>query len=196
LERRPVWSGYCDVDGTTDAVNLSTPGSRLSDLSNIIANLSSSTIANAAILFPGTYTAHTIGYAETVRDNSGIHPVSGQTADTTLTLDAIGTDRTILEHYKLAWTAYAVVPTQLTVAQLIARGLPTTDLIYDLTLHYDYQPWDGENYLNGSSQILIRNVSVFNFKGSGNTVRFKICQRESVGGTYTINTCKEKAVIR
>ena len=198
LERSPVWSGYADVNGTVDADNLSTPGSRLSDLSGIIANLSGSTIANAAILFPGTYNSHTIGYAETTRDNSRIHSVSGRSGESVLTLDPIGPARTIREHYKLAWTAYALVPTVLTNAQLTDRGLPiiADEPIYDLTLWYDYQPWDGEYYTNGSSQVLIRNVSVFNFTGNGETIRFKICQRESIGGNYSINSCKEKAVIR
>jgi len=137
-----------------------------------------------------------LGYEETPAGNTdGIHPVNSQTGDTTLTLDAKA-NRTIKEHYKLAWTAYAVVPTVLTAAQLADRGLPAGDLVYDLILYYDYQPWDGENYTNGSSQILIQNVSVFKFTGAGESIRFKICQRESVGGAFTINSCKEKAVIR
>ncbi len=32
LTRSPVWSGYCDVDGSANADTLSTPGSRLSGL--------------------------------------------------------------------------------------------------------------------------------------------------------------------
>ena len=193
--RSPVWSGYADV-AASSINSLSTPGSRLTALNAIIGNLSGSGIANAAILFPSTYNAHTLGYQETPAGTTdGIHPVSGQGGDTSLTLDAKA-NRTIKEHYKLAWTAYAVVPVALTAAQLTARGLPAGELIYDLNLHYDYQPWDGENYTNGSSQTLIRNVSVFKFTGTGETIRFKICQRESVGGAFTINSCKEKAVIR
>jgi len=194
LSRSPVWSGYCDVLGTASKNNLSTPGSRLTDLTGIIGNLSGSTIADAAIVFPDSYNAHTLGYAETTRSTTGIHTVSGNTGNTVLTLDAIAGTRTIKEHYKLAWTAYAIVPT--VVTDQVARGFQAGDNIWDLTLYYDYQPWDGENYSNGSSQILLRNVSVFNFTGTGNTIRFKICQRESIGGTFSINTCKEKAVIR
>ncbi len=193
--RSPVWSGYADV--AASSINtLSTPGSRLTALDGIISNLSASGIANAAILFPSTYNAHTLGYQETPAGTiDGIHPISGQGGNTSLTLDAKA-NRTIKEHYKLAWTAYAVVPSVLTAAQLADRGLPAGDLVYDLILYYDYQPWDGENYTNGSSQTLIRNVSVFKFTGTGETIRFKICQRESVGGAFTINSCKEKAVIR
>lgn len=200
LERRPVWSGYADVDAIItqgDQNLILTPGSRLSDLSTIIGNLSGSTktIADAAILFPTeTYTIDTIGYTGGT-SNVNIHPVAGQTSDTNLTLNNRAS-RTFKEHYKLLWTAYAVVPVALSNAEKTARGFDTSDELWDLTLHYNYQPWDGDYLTDGSDQVLIRNVSVFNFTGSGATIRFKICQRETVGGSYTINTCKEKAVIR
>ena len=192
--KRPVWSGYCDVNAST-IDQIKTPGSRLSELgtTGIISNLSPGTtdIANAAILFPGA-TAYTVGFNSNI-DN--IHPVSGQSADDTLDLDAKAS-RNIKEHYKLSWTAYAVVPVPVTGTNLTGRGFKSTDTIWDLTLRYDYQPWDGNTFANGQSVILIRNVSVFKFTGSGNTIRFKICQREYIGEEYSINTCKEKAVIR
>jgi prepilin-type N-terminal cleavage/methylation domain-containing protein len=188
--RRPAWSGYADVTASTKDV-LSTPGSRLDALDTIINNLSSgnSGIANSAILFPDTYDAYTVGYAG-VTSVENIHPVLSGTG-TTLTLDPVqgGGSRTIKEHYKLAWTAYAVVPEN-------KHTMPGTDgEVWDLRLYYDYQPWDNEKYTNGKSQILIRNVSVFNFTGSGSSIRLKLCQRENIGG-MTINSCKEKAVIR
>lgn len=190
LGRRPVWSGYSDVNDS--AINtLSTPGSRLSKLSAIIDNLSPSTndISNTAILFPSTYNAHSVGFTGTDSSADDIHPVSGNTGDATLDLDAKA-NRTIKEHYKLAWTAYAVKP-------INPHTMPgTTGTVYDLQLWYDYQPWDGESYSDGSNVILIRNVSVFKFTGSGNTIRLKICQRENIGEALTTNTCKEKAVIR
>ncbi len=196
LGRRPVWSGYCDVNAST--INtLSTPGSRLSKLSEIINNLSPTTkgIGNTAILFPSTYTAHTVGFWDGAgNDNSDIHPVSGAADDENLTLNTTtdpGGGRTIKEHYKLAWSAYAIKPVN---PHTMPGG--ATGTVHDLQLWYDYQPWDGESYSDGKSVILIRNVSVFRFTGSGSTIRFKICQRENIGDTLTTNTCKEKAVIR
>ncbi len=189
----PAWSGYCDVNASSKD-SLSTPGSTLSSLNAIISNLSTSTpatgIGNSAILFPSSYTARTVGFWDgAAGDTDGIHPVSGRTGDTTLLLDT-KTARTIKEHYKLAWSAYAIVPTN-------PHVMPnTTGTVYDLELWYDYQPWEGEAYTDGSNTVLIRNISVFKFTGSANTIRFKICQRENIGGNYTINTCKEKAVIR
>lgn len=205
---RPTWSGYADVNNST--INaLTTTGSRLTQANTIINNLrangSGTTIADAAILFPSNYTAYTIGYFGGLNAND-IHPVAGVGDDTTLNLDATATGtRDIKEHYKLAWSAYAVVPVRLTDAQAVARGFndtncagSITDCLWDLQLVYDYQPWDGERLSanNGTQVTLLRNVSVFKFTGSGGTIRFKICQRESVGGQYSINTCKEKAVIR
>ncbi len=191
LGRRPVWSGYCDVNAST--INtLSTPGSRLSKLSEIINNLSPTTkgIGNTAILFPSTYTAHTVGFTGTGSNASDIHTVSGNTGEETLTFDS-NLSGTIKEHYKLAWSAYAIKPVN---PHTMPGG--ATGTVHDLQLWYDYQPWDGESYSDGKSVILIRNVSVFRFTGSGSTIRFKICQRENIGDTLTTNTCKEKAVIR
>ncbi len=189
LGRRPVWSGYADLPAST-VDSLSTPGSRLTKLNGIIGALSpsGSGIDDAAIIFPGA-TAHSVGFTEATRSTANIHPVSAAAADTTLTLDAKA-NRTIKEHYKLAWSAYAVEPFN-------EHTMPgVTGSVWDLRLWYDYQPWDGESYTDGSNTILIRNVSVFKFTGSGNTIRLKICQKENIGDTYSINTCKEKAVIR
>ncbi len=192
--KRPVWSGYCDVNASSKD-QISTPGSRLTELNGIIGNLSplGKGIGNAAIIFPGA-TAYKVGFNA---DTNNTHSVSGQSADDTLNLDVVaGSSREIKEHYKLAWSAYAVVPVPVTGVNLTDRGFKSTDTIWDLTFRYDYQPWDGDTFANGQSAILIRNVSVFKFTGSGNTIRFKICQREYIGEEYSINTCKEKAVIR
>ena len=200
-KRRPAWSGYADVTASSKDV-LSTPGSRLDALDGIIKNLSKNTpgtptsgIAKSAILFPDTYDAKTVGYAGGISAEN-IHPIL-EGSDTTLTLKGVPGDgsRTIKEHYLLTWTAYAVVPEPLTANELLARGFKEEDKLWDLRLYYDYQPWNGHNYTNGKSQILIRNVSVFNFSGSGSSIRLKLCQRENIG-EITVNSCKEKAVIR
>ena len=192
----PLWSGYMDVD-TSTIDSVSTPGSALTNLSALIGFLSgvgaASSIADAAILFPDA-DADTVGFSRTARNVSRIHPVAAA-AGTAIALDA-SPNRDTLEHYKLAWTAYAVVRTPVVGAALINRGFQAGDVIFDLSLHYDYQPWDGENYSNGSDNILIRNVSVFRFTGTGDTIRLKLCQREPIDGTFTVNTCKEKAIIR
>ncbi len=108
--------------------------------------------------------------------------------------------KVITDQYKLAWSAYAIVPTQITGTPLTDRGFLGTDTIYDLKLYYNYQPWSTNapsSYanVNTSSSTLVTNVKSFRFIGKGDTIRFKICVSESIGGE-SITSCKEKAVIR
>lgn len=178
--RQPGWSGFADIDASS--VNaLSTPGSDLANTNAIITNLSKGAVkdlSNAALFFPGEYTAYTIGYDGNI---AGLTTVSSGTGEN---LNVSLTGKTIKEHYKLAWSSYAIVPSD------------NGDGTFDLTLRYNFQPWSGSNYGSASSVTLLRNVSVFKFVGSSNTIRFKICQQENIGETFKITTCKEKAVIR
>jgi len=82
----------------------------------------------------------------------------------------------IVEHYKLATSSYA----------LVADG--------DLKLYYNFDPSIGVDATNATAQVLLRNVSTFEFRGDGRTIRFKICVDEDIGENYKITICKEKAV--
>ncbi len=176
----PGWSGFADI-GLTSATNagqLSTLGSDLRISAAIISNLGG-TMNNAAIFFPDTFDAYNIGYNPNI---TGVTAVTG-TGINTLAVNLAG--KTIKEHYKLAWTSYAIV-----------ASIPDANGLFNLTLYYNFQPWQGEAHTAGASQILLRNVSVFRFTGSETTIRFKICQQENIGGDFPITICKEKAVIR
>ena len=178
--RQPGWSGFADIDASSVSA-LSTPGSDLANTNTIITNLSKGAVkdlSNAALFFPGEYTAYTIGYDGNI---AGLTTVSSGTGEN---LNVSLTGKTIKEHYKLAWSSYAIVPSD------------NGDGTFDLTLRYNFQPWSGSNYGSAPSVTLLRNVSVFKFVGSSNTIRFKICQQENIGETFKITTCKEKAVIR
>ncbi len=192
-ERVPGWSGFADIglEATlTTATQLSTPGSALGTTSTIIAFLGGAGITDAAIFFPSTFTVNNIGYDT---DKSGAFPLTNVSTGELLGVTLTG--KTIQEHYKLAWSSYAIVP-------LLRDGTtpctPDTvsNQICDLHLYYNFQPWLGKAYTTGSHEILVRNVSVFRFTGSANTIRFKICQQEKISSTYKITSCKEKAVIR
>jgi len=175
----PGWSGFIDLDASSKT-SLKTKGSDLSKTDTIIKKLGGSGIGDSAIFFPGEYNARNVGYGS---DHSGAISVgAGSTGDTLAVNDLTG--KTIKEHYKLAWSAYAVVPSD------------NGDGTFDLDLYYDYQPWNGDTHTNGKKQTLIRNVSVFKFVGSENTIRFKICQQEKITQNKKITICKEKAVIR
>jgi len=154
----PGWSGFCDVDNSTQD-SLSTPGSNLSLTNTIISTLSNGkSIADAAVYFPSE------------RFGQGI---SGITGNTIISLD--NNVSRIVEHYKLAWTSYAIV---------VEGG--------DLFLYYNFAPTPAIPVGNIRS-LLMEDVSTFKFKGAGRTIRFKICKEENIGDS-TVAACKEKAV--
>lgn len=166
----PGWSGFADVGNIAPFVptnTISTPGSSLGLAATIIGNLG------------GTVAGSTINYQITGNPLATQRTVSGL-AGTTITLAANTID--ISEHYKLAWTSYAL----------------EADTAGDLWLHYNFLPRTGTNITAHSSQLLLRNVSTFEFRGDGQTVRFKICVQEQItsgaGAQNNIATCKEKAV--
>jgi hypothetical protein len=118
-------------------------------------------------------------------NSSCIYAVSKNNA-TSFLFDDINTSKIITERYQLVWSAYALVPT------LNSNGL------YNINLHYNYQPWEGEEYnsTTTSTRTLITNVSVFKFTQSGGVIQLKLCASENIGKSYNISTCKEKAIIR
>lgn len=179
----PGWSGYCDVNDTinTTKISISTPGSSLGVTNGIIGKLSNSTknIGDAAVIFDGpeysptkNYIANCMGFT----DSTCISPVSAGTG-TSLSIED-NNAKVMTDQYKLAWTAYALVPVGDT-----------------LTLRYNYQPWDGSQSPAGTSKVLVDNFVSFRFRGDGDTVRFKLCIQEPIGD-QNITICKEKAVIR
>lgn len=193
--RRPGWSGLCDVD-ESNVTGIVTPGSQLALSETIIGNLSNSTrgVADAALFFASSYNPTNISYDGTgAAVSSGLSNIASASGET-ITLDAAGggITRNISELYKLSWSSYAIIPVQ-------RDGTVCTDpstQVCDLHLRYNFQPWNGGTYQNALSSILLRNVTVFRFTGAGNTIRFKLCQREDIGEDFNITTCKEKAVIR
>lgn len=187
----PGWSGFIDLNAPNTRDRIITPGSNLRVTTDVIKFLSKigdeyKTLANTAIFFPGEYTPLTIGYNGNI---SGVSRVAERLSNTSLRLEVRVPDRprTIKEFYKLAWSAYAIVP----IVQ------PDNGL-WEIRLFYDLQPWNGIDYNSAGarSQTLLRNVSVFQFSGTENSIRFKLCQQELIGAANPITTCKEKAIIR
>ncbi len=159
----PGWNGFCDVDNSPLTGKLvSSPGSNLDLATTIIGNLGGAMDTSAIYYIADS--------ALQKRDIDGA----------TTTGTDIGLDNTldnISEHYKLAWSSYALV----------------IDDAGTMSLNYDFEPTTGVA-VGGTSAILLRNVSVFKFKGDGRTIRFKICVDEPIGEDFNITICKEKAV--
>ena len=91
-DRKPGWSGFCDIN-TSTTNSISTPGSNLGLANTIIGNLSASatkSIADTYLYFPYDSTAYDVSAG------------SGETI-------TLGTNAPrIIEHYKLAWSSYAL----------------------------------------------------------------------------------------
>jgi len=207
----PAWSGFCDLNAS-DFIDITTRGSRLSVSTNtrpsaqrILNSLSRLDPAPApAIIFVG---------AETYRNPPGgisreynttcMHQTNGAGCmfpvtfpnDNTLrfraavrTGDRVNNQMVYSEFYQLAASAYAVVP-------MNPHKIGDVD-VWDLHLYADYQPWNGDDYADGSDSLLAKNVSVFRFRQESGSLRIKICTVEQIGDKQTISICKEKAVIR
>ncbi len=167
-DRRPGWSGFCDVNAyIPGSTALPTPGSNLGLAGGIIGNLSggTKTLADAVIYFRN--------------ENGTSIGISGGSGES-ITLDtAIPSGGRINERYKLAWSSYAL----------------EVDGNDDLILHYNFSPIRAAG-INGSSSVLLKNVTNFRFKGSEGSLRIKICKEEKIGAgaNATVHACKEKVV--
>jgi prepilin-type N-terminal cleavage/methylation domain-containing protein len=190
----PYWSGVANYE-TATMNGFDTPGSNLNSVDTIIKNLShfqvgltaASTQHPAVVFQPRTGEDDKVnGQCMGLVDNntSCIYTVLENNA-TGFNFNDTAKAKIITERYQLAWSAYALVP----VKQ--PNGL------YNLNLHYNYQPWHGETYKNDSKvSTLITNISVFKFTQSGGIIQLKLCATENIGKDYNISTCKEKAIIR
>jgi prepilin-type N-terminal cleavage/methylation domain-containing protein len=195
---QPLWSGFIDLDAVEDSkslypnkastTRLISPGTDTSTLSSLISNLSNSgsSITDSAIYFIGSTTDIETDYgwdgtAISDQETAAMHPIKNgaQINELIPSVDDFS-DTKIFEYYQLSWTAYALVH------NVAAKTL---------TLHYDYQPWNGEKYSTGKSALLMRNVTAFNFKSAGDILKVQICVSENdltAEGEYAI--CKEKTI--
>jgi len=159
--RLPGWSGFCDLDASP-GTTVSTPGSNLGLASTIIGNLGGS-LGSSSIYFSGYTTAHAIA------------SVAGSAITLTTAPATLIPPATKVEHYKLAWTSYALS---------VEDG--------DLYLYYNFAP-SPATVIGGSKSLLLKNVTNFKFIGDGRTIRIKFCVREQIGDGY-IPSCSERAI--
>jgi len=211
----PAWSGFCDRDASDDRNYIATRGSNLSLANTIIKNLSNNTVKLTGTQYPAIFFKHenytknnaasTVVPYRVLGDgtyNACMGVVStDKTCISTVSYNATNPDRLtfqhpagsprkiIVEHYKLAWSAYSIWQVEKSPGSKR----------YDLKLCYNYQPWEDErlssNGCPGTLSTIITNVSVFKFAESGNTFRFKLCAQENIGEDYNISICKEKAIV-
>ena len=199
----PAWSGIADYS-SADINHIDTPSSNLNSANSIISNLS-----NGKVSLDGTATSPAIFFKEknnyysqtkeyTPKCMGLIPPITTTCSfrvnladvDTLNFLD--GKSKIVTERYKLAWSAYAIVPEN----PIDTDGDGDSDL-WELAFYYNYQPWNGENYKeHGIRKLLMKSISVFKFTKNGGVIQFKLCASSQISTTNYISTCKEKVVLR
>ncbi len=195
----PGWSGFIDLDSnqTSKALGtygkIKTPGSFLNEANPIIKALSNGevslldtdTLQRPALIFKGQSNFDLSGYGWDGVDGNYTYKVTYTSgANDVLNFDENTTGlNEIFEQYDLAWTAYSIVP----------EGNNTND--FNLTLHYNYQPWENEKYSDVNGTLLAEHVSTFKFTKSGDTIRLKLCIRDALQiSDSNFSFCKEKVV--
>lgn len=202
----PGWSGLIDMDDAANtnlaARTLSTPGSRLDfardtilaltnndvDMNNEGGNLPALIFKNSKPLYNvnnyyteggNTYTTHV-----SRSTNTRLH-IPNDDNLTDFDGDGFGD---LFEQYYLAHTAYALVP-------VLDGGAND----FNLTLRYNYQPWEGEAYddaaVVAAERVLAEHVSTFRIRQDGDVVRIKLCIHDNnQSGNFDFSACKEKVI--
>jgi prepilin-type N-terminal cleavage/methylation domain-containing protein len=202
----PYWSGVANYENAS-INSFETPASKLDNVATIMSNLSNGKVDlsknnPASVIFiqndnyytgSNEYNPLCMGMIPELASSSTdcIFPVwNDSNTSLTFTRDRDPNSATIrpkiiTERYKLAWSAYAIAP------ESDGNGL------FNLFLFSNYQPWNGDSYIdaNTTKHLLMKNVSVFKFSENGGVIHFKLCATEKLGDT-NISTCKEKVVIR
>lgn len=188
---QPLWSGIIDLNDTlTTAAKLFSPDTNTTAINNLIDALSDSTIADAALFFNSAdYDEDGFGWVggAVLNDHTrAMHPVNALSANEfSSSLGVDFSSMRVYNRYFLAWTAYAVVHD--------AENAK-------LWLHYDYQPWQNENYNSNTAKkrLLMDNVDTFRIRPSPDGTLFNIivCAESKliVGTMEEHSLCKEKVI--
>lgn len=187
----PTWSGFIDVDNAAGTpTNLVSPGTSWNRSAAVITSLSPSNTVAPALFFIGDESVNvTTGFgwnAALANQNANMHRVAmglGVDQFAPSVGNFAGVD--VYEFYRLAWTAYAL--------ELFVDG---ADGRQKLRLWYDYRPWAGQVFNQGTSRILMEDVSSISFASIGDALKVQVCvsDRGLSGGNGALSVCKEKTI--
>ena len=187
----PGWSGFIDLENSeTNKSQIKTPGSQLLYSERIINALSNNDVnislpnSSAAIIFdglPADFNVSQYGWNNGgTEQHNYVFRVQRSGQDVLKFIE--NKPSIIYEHYKLTWSAYALVPNPLNGSDV------------NLTLYYNFRPWMGEKYSDGNSSVLAEHVTTFRFLQKGDTIRLKLCITNPIFNDTNISFCKEKVV--
>lgn len=185
------WSGFIDLDSSetnSSARTIKTSGSDLNFTNNIIkaltnddVSLDNTTTHAPAIIFKEIGDGNISKYYDATTTNHTLK-VIGVNDVFTIPSDDNVSNNEISEQYWLSHSAFAIVP-------------DGTANDFNLTLHYNYQPWEGENRTHASTSTLIEHVSTFRFTQVGETIRVKLCIHDNnQSGDYNFAFCAERVI--
>ena len=185
----PYYSGVIDLNAST-ATALPSPGSSFNNVNTMINNLTNSAVNfnnNVALYFiNSTLTLNAWGYNGAITDqNETMHPVNISAISNNTLVPNGGTfsGKTIIEYYKLSWTANAVS----------LEDYNTTTKMGNLYFYYNYRPWNGETYDNDGTKVLLaEGISAFRFRSAGALLKIQVCAKNDLVEEYAL--CKEKTV--
>jgi len=199
-DSQPSWSGIIDVNHTNHAANiLISPGTNTTSIDQNISALSNTAIGtmNYALYFIGSNNdINGYGWNGAITNQQQvmheITRVAGFTDRFTSNIPANDfTNTDVYEYYQLAWTAYAIRHED-------TDGDPN-NIPDALALYYNYQPWDGDTYLDVTTNraLIMENVSTFRFAAIGSMIKIQVCTEDANlniadGGGYSV--CKEKVI--
>ena len=209
----PGWSGLIDMNSTATSLaarTLASPGSRLDDTASILAQISAypngainmtnpaGIVKLPALVFKGPkpsttavpysvdnyYSNNNSNYTIRIAKAAGVNnrfviPAGDELLD--LDEDGFGD---LFEQYYLSHSAYAIVPV----------GAAND---FNLTLRYNYRPWEGEQYndANTPTAVFAEHVSTFRIRQEGDVVRIKLCIHDNnQSGNFDFSACKEKVI--
>ena len=193
----PGWSGFIDLDHPqTSRANgtLRTHDSNLAQAGAIMTALTGGRVAlgvgsEAALIFHAPTAIADFGWGAGNVNADGaatllVRQNAANPAVFNIAEPAANLPNEISEHYYLAHSAYAIVPSAFGVTN------------FNLILRYNYQPWLGNNFTNGTAAILAQNVSLFQFKQDDEVIRLKLCLHDNAltGTGDRIAICKERVV--
>ncbi len=190
---QPSWSAIIDLTATSSNRIIST-SSELNTTNTQISVLSYGTadINDSAVYFIGSYlTVNPWGYGAVnnipiVDQNQTLHPIQSGANTNEIWPKGLIPDfsgREIFEYYKLAWTAYAIE----------LGDYNNTTSIGNLYFYYNYRPWQGDEYTDGTKVLLAEGINTFRYRSAGSLVKIQVCAKsELTGEEYAL--CKEKTV--
>lgn len=164
------WSGFVDITNSISTGNVISPGSDFTSLAASVLRLSDSKVdlTTSTAPFPIiTFIDNLPGATAFKWQNAGslaneVHRVS-LASSTALNRNGGWSSQSIAEQYQFSWTAYALVPNK-----------PNPG---DLTLYYNYRPWDNETYRDAStsSALLAEDITAFRFRQDGTAMQIQLC---------------------